>query len=382
MRSLILAFALISSLLASDQQDLAHDTALFSFSLYGKIEPAVTNTLFSPYSIFTGLSMAYTGARGGAAEELRAALNLSMSSDTLVSALSNYNPPVHLANSMWMSKEILVLSDFRKTIEEDFRAAVQTIDFHHPKAAADKINLWVSDHTDAKIPNLLSPKDLSKATHLVLANAIYYKGSWQIPFNPKKTTLGAFWTNTDTCLDVQMMEQTSSFSYSEDDQCQMIALSLTSEESSKMALVILLPKPHQEPILSFENWNRWLDQMSLTKIHLKLPKFILNERLDLNHVLASMGLKTTFSPAADFSGIDGKRDLYLSKVIHQAYIAVDEAGITAAAATEVAINMTSALPAPNPPIEFIADRPFLFFLVDLDQKIPLFMGKLINPPCS
>jgi serpin B len=130
-------------------------------------------------------------------------------------------------------------------------------------------------------------------------------------------------------------------------------------------------------LLTADKFKSTLENLDLQKVHIRLPKFTLKERFDLNQVLSQLGISTAFTSKANFSGIDGKLDLYLSKVLHEAYFALDESGIVAAAATAASINTKSAGGVPK---EFIVDHPFIFALVDLQTKIPLFLGELITPP--
>jgi serpin B len=339
------------------------------------------NILFSPYSIYSGMAMTAAGAQGDTLKEMQKILNLPSNLKDLAHALSSNNKLLQnhlkIANSLWIAPQFPILSPFRKTIENDFQASVQSIDFSQ-STAVNTINKWIAQNTDQKITNLLSPNDIQGATRLVLTNALYFSGKFLKPFNPKLTTPQAFWVDTQSNQQTDMMDQTAMFSYGEDNSFQTVVLPL---EGTQAALIIFLPKQKVftglASTLTSDDFQSTLGNLSVQKVHVKLPKFTLQQRLDLNQLLTQMGLSTAFTPNANFSGIDGKRDLYLSKVLHEAFFAVDENGIIAAAATAASINI---LATPQPPVEFIADHPFIFALVDMQTKIPLFLGELASPP--
>jgi len=393
-----LIFSFFACLSLTAQENLANSTTALSFSLYSQANKSGTNVIFSPYSIFTCLAMPYMGAKSSTAKAIESTLHFSMKPDELATAIASgmktYTEApknekgyqLNIANSMWMAQNFEVLESFRRPIAEEFQAAVQTIDFRRKEAASEQINDWISLHTQGKIPHLLGPNDVSADTRLVLANAIYFKGSWLKPFDTNKTETGPFWVDANSCFEVSMMEQTANFLYYESEKFQAVALPFIGKgnHSPEMAYVMVLPKEASqlqslEENLSVSDFQNWISSLKSAKVHLKCPKFVLDERTDLQSILSALGMDIAFTPDADFSGIDGRKDLYINKVLHQAFFSVDEAGVTAAAATAVSMNVTSAYTPPVPTIEFIADHSFLFFLMDMDTKTPLFMGKLNAP---
>lgn len=356
---------------ASLQADLSEDTTKFAFSLYSEKNE---NCVFSPYSIFSCLSMAYMGAENGTALAIAKALHTNMKPQELVKALSSHaSGQFHIANGMWISDDIQVLPSFRKTIENDFLASVQTLDFRDSQESSDIINEWISEQTQGKIPSLLSPGDLDESTKLVLTNAIYFKGAWKFAFDSKATHPGSFWIDENTASKALMMEQTHNLLYFENDSFQLLALPFA---KSDVAFLALLPRKGENVELSADLLQKSISSLSMQRVSVTLPKFSLNQRIDLNQALSALGMASAFTPYADFSGINGKKDLFFSKVVHQAFFDLDEAGVTAAAATAIGMSTTNVH---APATEFIADHPFIFFLIDMKSKIPLFMGKLINP---
>ncbi len=340
------------------------------------------NTIFSPYSIYFCLSMTAAGAAGTTLSEMQKAVHLPSDLAALSDALSATNTTLEknlkVASSLWVAPQFVIRADFQSTIQNDFHASVQSLDFTSTQTAVTTINQWIAQNTDQKITQLLSAGDIQSSTRLVLTNAIYFSGKFLKPFDTKLTSPQSFWTDTSSSMETPLMEQTSLFSYNEDEAFQTVALPI---EASEIALVVFLPKEKTfsglSALLTSEKFTTTLANLGLQKVHVKLPKFTLKQKLDLNQLLSQLGMPAAFTKDANFSGIDGKQDLYLSKVLHEAFFAVDESGIVAAAATAASMNIRSTAGSPK---EFIADHPFIFALVDLQTKIPLFLGELITPP--
>ncbi len=363
--------------------DLSLDgVSSFGWDLFPAAAKNEKNTIFSPYSIYSCLSMTAAGAQGDTLKEMQKVLrlppNLSKLSDALTANNESLQGHLKIANSLWVAPKFAIRADFRKRIETDFHASIKSLDFSVSQTAANTINQWIAEHTDKKITELFAPSDLESTTRLVLANALYFSAKFLRPFDPKMTTPQSFWTNTDSIVKIPMMEQTAPFLYVEDETFQTIAVPM---EAHQIAFVVFLPKEKifssLSSLMTSNKFKAMLESLDAAKVHVRLPKFILKERFDLNQILSQLGISSAFTPKANFSGIDGKMDLFLSKVLHEAYFALDESGIVAAAATGAAINTKSTAGIPK---EFIADHPFIFALVDLQTKIPLFLGELVTPP--
>jgi len=319
------------------------------------------NTVYSPYSIYSCLAMTAEGARGQTHEEMKNVLSLD--------ARVSLNPEMKVTNALWIAPSFFILPSFQQTIEKEYLASVHSLDFHDGEIAAKTINAWIAEQTDQKITGLIQPNDLNASTRLVLTNTLYYSGEFLYPFNRDLTQERPFWSKTDL-NSVPMMETTSHFLYHEDEAYQTVCLPF---KDSPIALVIKLPKERTIEKLAPQFS---LDELEYRRIHVVLPKFTLKQRLDLKSTLSTLGMKTAFTSSADFSGINGNQDLYLSQVLHEAYFALDENGVVAAAATAAAINCTCV---PTPPTEFLGDHPFIFALIDLETKAPLFLGEFASP---
>lgn len=382
--------------MADNVTELTKDHREFALSLYPVLDAPDANLVFSPYSIATCLSMVYVGARGETASQMEKTLHLEMDRKAIPkasAALAGSLMPkkkednvyqLNIANALWVDQGTFLLADFRYAIEEQFKAKLGILNFSQPDNARSTINSWISAQTQNKIPNLLSEKDIDALTRLVLTNAVYFQGTWAQPFDPKGTKNAPFYPTPETKATVKMMTQVLSTPYFENDLIQAIAFPFigTASSGGKLALVILLPKSAenfsamlQELSESFESW---ISSLKYERVDLKMPKFSLSNRFDLNDPLQKMGMLDAFESDANFLGIDGMRDLYLSKVVHQTFFDLDENGVTAAAATAASLNIKSAGPQ-EPPTVMTVDHPFLFFIVDLNSQEMLFMGKMTEP---
>lgn len=388
-----------SPLLAEPSNDLsllAESHAQFAFSLYSAIDPAEKNLVFSPYSISTCLSMVYLGARSDTEAQMQKVLHLDIDRKNIgktANALNRSLLPangddksykLNIANAIWVGQGTFLLADFRYAIEQQFKATLSKVNFSMPADALKTINDWTSKQTEGKIPELLSVNDIDANTRLVLTNAVYFQGNWMSHFDPKATQDWPFHPTPDVSMPVKMMHQTVFLPYYENDLLQAAAIPFIgkSNEGGSLAFVVLVPKSSENFNAMVDELpgalNHWLGQLSSQRVELKLPKFTINTRLPLNTPLKEMGMEDAFDANANFVGIDGMRDLFLNKVVHQAFFALDENGVTAAAATAASMNVTST-PDKTPPVLLIADHPFLFFIVDLKSQEMLFMGKVSQP---
>jgi serpin B len=380
---------------SKEVNDFVRSQTDFTFSLVKSMDEE--QYVFSPYSIYSTLAMVYQGARGKTSKEMQNVLALTLNKKQLPLTFSKMSKQLASsngdedsvkflsANGLWLNQKAFVLSDFRHVIEDDYATHLQTVDFAQSAETTQMINDWVSKQTQGKIPTLLNEGDLDALTQMVLTNATYFKGTWASPFDSENTAAAPFYSDPTHLLTVEMMEQTGSFPYFESEHAQILALPFRQKDtaSPRFACVLILPKPEVtlssvEFGFSTASFQGDLNRLASTSVHIKCPKFTLCYRFPLNQVLQKMGLLLAFSDQADFSGINGMHDLLLSKVIHAAFFDFNESGVTAAAATSVSIGLKS-VQEKTPPIEFHADRPFLFAIVDLNSKVPLFLGKLQYP---
>lgn len=363
----------------------------FAFDLYRQLAREDGNLFFSPYSLSSALAMVYAGAGGQTAAQLAQALHIQLPPDEFHQALAELNGALNapseaydlsVANALWGQEGYPFRSEFLALTDRYYQAGLQEVDYTSDRTreeARRAINAWVEERTQGKIRNLIQPEDLSALTRLVLTNAIYFKGAWEVPFHPDATGPMPFDLEAGGTVDVPTMYQSAGFLYAEDETVQLLEMPYAGGE---LSMVILLPKrgglQALEDILDPHQVQSWLAQGSQREVEVYLPKFTLEQRVVLNAVLQGLGIVDAFHPArADFAAMAQDPDLHLSQVIHQSFVEVNEEGTEAAAATGIGMRTTS-LPV-NPPPIFRADRPFLFLVRDVASGTILFMGRVVDP---
>jgi serpin B len=375
-----------------------HATDNFSCDLYKALTREKQNTnkniCFSPFSIQTGLEMTYEGAQGATAQEIANVLHLPKNDSQrrsekkqLLELFNNKDAPYTLAcaNGLWVQEKFPLKKQFLQTIKKNYRASVTPLDFtHNPHAAEKTINQAVSQQTHEHIINILPTNSLNELTRLVLINALYFKGSWQNPFDIKNTTEATFIVDAKTTVTVPLMHMPNGkFLYTETKTLQMIELEYAGDAVS---MLILLPKNNNlaalEKEISPQALDAWRKELSMQTINLYVPRFTCGTTYKLNDTLMNLGIRAAFTAptptsGANFSGIDGKKDLYISLVAHQATLEVNEIGTVATAATAVVMNMKSMRP--QQAVEFRADHPFIFLIQEKSTGTILFMGRVVNP---
>ena len=356
----------------------------FAFDLYARLRERRSNLFYSPFSIATALSMTYAGARTNTADQMADVLHLPGGdvhaqaaglTSALVPASDSYD--LDIANRLWANADLELVEDFRVITASLYDAEIGLLDFAGAtEHARDSINRWVSDKTRTKIPELLAPNALGPQTLLVLTNAIYFKGTWSAQFDPGATSKAPF--HGPAAGTVPLMYQRGQFGYAQTPLLQALRLPY---DGGALALVVLLPLAGDdlEEVELQMSWPRLqaiLDSFVPAQVDLWLPRFSSSSKFQLNETLSQLGMRDAFVPAtADFSGIAGGGNLYISKAIHQAFVEINEQGSEAAAATAVVMDRES-----EPRIiEFRADRPFIYVIIDEPSGALLFVGRLVAP---
>lgn len=380
-------------------QAIAQGNSAFGLKLYGQIIQGDDNICISPINISAALVIPYLGAVGDTKSEMQTVLNYTLESPQLEHTFqglthfltkhpSNYpvSYRVLMADSLWIQDKLRVNSKFMATARKELDADVQRVDFiNQTETARTKINRWVSHHTSGKITELLSKGILDTSTRMVVVSALYLKAKWMSPFTIGLTRNDTFIANKVLTKSVPMMQQTAEFPFYDGDTFSMLELELELPAADAPALVVdfVLPKdkhglPELENQLSPEVLQGWLERLTNTHVAITLPKFTIRQTLNLSKTLQNMGMKAAFQGNADFSGITGTKDLYISDVVHQTYFDCAEGGVEAAAATGAIMNMKSSLETERPKV-FRADHPFLFILRERTTGTILFLGRVTNP---
>lgn len=378
----------------SDEKVLVESNWAFSMDLYGKLSTSKDNILFSPYSISTALAMTYAGARGQTEKQMAKVLHFSLEKKNIHAAFDQTRKRLSdirqkravelgVANALWMQQDHSFTKNYTDLIANNYGGSLNRVDFKKaPEATANIINSWVQKETNNKISDLIQAGTLKPETRLVLTNAIYFKGKWSSPFKKEDTEDDTFWLSSKNKIKVPMMFQENKIQYMENELIKAVVLPYRGNDIS---MIIILPKKidgvkEVERLLSAEIFRSWLPLFHIADVMVYLPKFKVTYESHMSKTLISMGMTNAFDRSADFSGLDGTRALFLSDVIHKAFVDVNEEGTEAAAATAVEGMMKSAsMPRKERPKEFRADHPFLFLIQERHSGSMLFMGKGNNP---
>ena len=378
---------------SGEVQKVALSMESFGADLYAVLATGDGNVVFSPASIMTALAMTYAGARGVTAEEMAAVLHVDLDDPALHSAMNALDQllesrsfksgddrvQLSIANSLWGQDGLTFETPFLDLLAKEYGTGMRLVDF---STAAEKarvqINDWVASQTNDKITDLIPAGALSALTRLVLVNAVYLDATWAKQFDPNDTFDGSFGTLSGMKVTVPMMRQTSALFYAGGDRWQAVQLPYSGE---KLAMLLIVPNEGRfgdiESHLDSGLMDEVVSALSSASVTLTVPKFTFRTQAQLSPVLKTLGMTTAFDPnSADFSGMTVDERLFISEVIHEAYIAVDEEGTEAAAATAVVMGASLA---PVVDITLTIDRPFIFALRDTETGALLFLGRVADP---
>ena len=358
----------------------ADSNAVFAFELFKEVFKKDSNVLLSPYSISSALAMTYAGARNETEKQMSKVLHYDLKQLNthegffeINSSFAHYktNPVIKLsiANALWKDEGWGFKKEYLELTKKYYDASL------FPLKGARPINDWADKNTNGKIKEIVEEKDLINA-RLVLTNAIYFKGDWLTSFNQKETKKDKFRATENKTIDVDMMFQANEMNYFEDDQNQVIELPYKGET---MAMTFIVPKEGNSILNLANNINNKLlayynSNLSRHAVKMYIPKFSFTSEFHLEKVLSKMGMPDAFHPIkADFTGMSS--GLSISKVIHKAFIEVNEKGSEAAAVTAVIMREKSA----PKEIVFKADRPFMIVITEKQTGSILFIGSVLNP---
>jgi serpin B len=388
----------------SDQQALAAGNEAFAAALYQQISKQDGNLFFSPYSISLALAMVYGGARGQTETQMADTLHFTLPQDRLHPAFNSLDQTLeslnqasgatsqptaaagepqglqlNIANSIWGQKDFNFSQPYLDLLALNYGAGLRLADFiNAPEPSRQEINNWVSDQTNGKIKDLFPQGSINSDTRLALANAIYFKASWNEPFQASNTKNGTFHLKDGSTVDVPMMKSGDTASlFAQGQGYQTVGLPYF---GGNAMMVIVLPDQGMfdsvEASLNAAKLNQIFTGLQGGKVDLTMPKFTYSSEFGLADTLKAMGMPDAFDPSkADLSGIDGQKDLLISGVFHKAFVAVDEQGTEAAAATGISVGLTAVQESHT----VVVDRPFLFYIYDQPTNTILFAGRVMNP---
>ncbi len=386
---------------SADAAELATDESAFTIDLYkGVATDDSSNLFYSPYSISLALAMTYNGANGETAQQMAQAVHFSLPLDRLNAALdavdialatrkdatgSDGQPvkgfELNVADSLWGDKTLTLEQPFIDTLGQSYGAALRIVDFaNQPEPSRIAINGWVSDQTNAKIPNLIPQGDIDPSTRLVLVNAIYFDAGWASPFDPTATHTEPFTHIDGSTVTENAMSQVLEASYEQGVGWQAVELPYVGSQTSMVVVV-----PDAGTFASVEGSLSGTFVQSVfaglepgVSVTMTLPKFRKSQerQSNLSQQLQALGMVDAFDPTeADFSNMAAE-PLYISHVVHQAFVSVDEHGTEAAAATAV---VTAGFAAPSKQVTLDVNRPFIFFIRDIPTSTVLFVGRVVDP---
>jgi serpin B len=371
-------------------QAVAQGNNRFALDLYAQLREREGNLFFSSYSISSALAMTYAGARGDTAAQMASTLHFGKDPDALHPAFGKLIKQIqgdgkprayalHTANALWLQADYRFLPDYLALVQAHYQAELRDVDFKKDaEQVRQTINAWVEKQTRDKIKELFKPGTPNPLSRLVLTNAIYFKGNWATQFKKEATRDEPFLLAGGQKVNAPLMRQTGDFPYHETEQLQVLELPY---EGKDLSMVVVLPRKVDglagvEKALTAANLDGWLGKLRKTEVVVFLPRFQTTAEFQLNGVLSQMGMKDAFVDGkADFSGMNGSRDLFIQAVVHKAFVDVNEEGTEAAAATGVVIGITSARITPT----FRADHPFLYLIRDTRNGSILFLGRVTNP---
>ena len=378
--------------LTKSQKVIVNSSNTFGINLFRTIVKTSNqsqNTFISPLSVSLALSMTSNGAANATFDSIQKTLGytglsaeeMNQSCLDLINALKGLDSKVimEIANSIWYDQLLPVKQDFLTNNKTYFDAEVTKTNFQDA-ATLDLINSWVNNKTHGKIPTILDEIPADAVMYLI--NAIYFKGTWKYEFDKSKTAKQNFTLGNGNALSTDFMVQKGSFGYMRNDLFSAVELPYGDGNFSMMVMVPETGKTKNDILdnMNDVNWKMWSEQiLNVSNVQVYLPKFKITYKNELNNILSSMGMSVAFDKNnADFSNIDGNRDLYISKVLHKTFVDVNEEGTEAAAVTAVEISYTSAGPG-NEAIYFRANKPFVFVIKEKNTNAILFMGMLENP---
>jgi serpin B len=370
---------------------LARSANLLAGDLYGRLRREPGNLIFSPFSISAAVGLAYAGSAGQTREEMHSVLQLSADDAQAYAGYRSLFDELDrraraggarwtLANRMWVQKGLRLEPAYLKTTRESFRSELGELDFKSdPEPARGVMNRWVEEKTEKRIQELFPQGSINPLTRLVLANAIYFKGLWEKPFDKKYTVEAPFHVSASATGPVQMMHLIHGFGFASVGGARVLELPY---RGGQLSMLILLPDAIDglaalEERLGEDSLRAWTEALGRHEVHVGLPRFKAESRFVLSEALAGLGMPSAFSAEqADFSGINGARDLFISLIVHKAFVEVNEEGTEAAAATGAVVE-TQAMPLE--PEEFLCDHPFLFLIRDRASGCVVFLGRFASP---
>jgi len=389
MYKFFIAVLLLPLLINAQTDDIVKGNTEFALNLYQQLSKnnPEKNLFFSPFSISQIMAITYAGTRKNTEKQIQKVFHFPNDNKQLHSSFALLNKQLksntdavtlETANSLWIQNDYAFKTEYFDLVTKNYNALLKNVNFKKKRKRKDiikDINSWVADNTNNNIKQLITEKDISKYTKLVLVNAIWFYGEWQTTFDEKKTKEAIFYTPS-VKQKAPFMQQTRDFLYYSDDIVQAVKIPY---KKNKQSMLILLPQQNNiktlEKNLDIDYLNLINNETREYNVNIIIPKFTVDYSVRLKQTLQQMGMTDAFSNTADFSGLTDKNDLKIDKVIHKAKFEITEKGASAAAATAVTIIRKTAV---IKTVTFNANHPFIYFIIDNKTKTVLFMGRLCS----
>jgi serpin B len=377
-------------------QAMTHELTNFSFDLFSNLsnQNPQQNFSFSPVSLNMALAVIYSGALADTRNEIAGLMGFEKDAESFHNSWFHYFSSFaqletdtlldfNLANRVFVEQTYPILDRYRNDVQTYHGGAFEQTDFiRNARQAEQRINAWAAENTRDRIKDLIPDGTLDHLTRMVLANAIYIKSDWRHPFEEENNIQKEFYAINGRVETAEFMtQQESRIPYLKLDNSKVIQLPYTSPH---LSLMIILPddkavKDISDYIPDADQYKEMIDNIRPQEVYMEIPKFKLESQFSLSDHLKEMGMEKAFDNRADFSGIGGQRDLFISAILQKVFFEIDEKGSEAAAATAIIITTTALMPGFEEPKEFIADRPFIFILKENQFNTPLFVGQFVNP---
>ncbi|XP_031229966.1 neuroserpin isoform X1 [Mastomys coucha] len=353
------------------------------------------NILFSPLSIALAMGVMELGAQGSTQKEIRHSMGYEgLKGGEEFSFLRDFSSMVSakegqyvmkIANSLFVQNGFHVNEEFLQMVKMYFNAEVNHVDFSQNVDVANSINKWVENYTNSLLKDLVSPGDFDAVTHLALINAVYFKGNWKSQFRPENTRTFSFTKDDESEVQIPMMYQQGEFYYGEFSDgsneaggiYQVLEIPYEGDEISMMLVLSRqeVPLATLEPLLKAQLIEEWANSVKKQKVEVYLPRFTVEQEIDLKDILKALGVTEIFIKDANLTAMSDKKELFLSKAVHKSFIEVNEEGSEAAVASGMIAISRMAVLYP----QVIVDHPFLFLIKNRKTGTILFMGRVMHP---
>ncbi|XP_010604990.1 neuroserpin [Fukomys damarensis] len=353
------------------------------------------NILFSPMSIALAMGIMEFGAQGSTLKEIRHSMDYdNLKTGEEFSFLKDFSNMVtaeesqyvmKIANSLFIQNGFHVSDKFLQMMKKYFNAEVNHVDFSQNVAVANYINKWVENNTNNLLKDLVSPRDFDAVTHMALINAVYFKGNWKSQFRPENTRTFSFTKDDESEIQIPMMYQQGEFYYGEFSDgsneaggiYQVLEIPYEGDEISMMLVLSRqeVPLATLEPLVKAQLIEEWANSVKKQKVEVYLPRFTVEQEIDLKDILKALGITEIFIKDANLTTLSDNKEIFLSKAIHKSFIEVNEEGSEAAAASGMIAISRMAVLYP----QVIVDHPFFFLIRNRRTGTILFMGRVMHP---